>query len=204
MGPTSGVQLLTRGAAPLRAGGGRSPPRSRAYAGRLPKAQPRLQVEHVFAQRVVRPLRRGPSGIGVEARPRLAHRVDVKGAVLVAQQGGVPGGDVQRHVNDEGRVLSLQEGRQHVPIVLGREPEFRESRPAHDGDLPVTRVGVDDGDAGAVAGDVPEHDGQQARPDRAEADHHDGSGPARVNAGVVHGVTRKREMGQQEEWRACG
>ena len=57
-------------------------------------------VEHALAQRIVRALRDRSVRVGIEAGPRLAHRVDVEGVDVLAEVHQVGRGGVDREVDD--------------------------------------------------------------------------------------------------------
>ena len=84
-------------------------------------------VEHALAQRVVRALRDRGLGVGVEAGPRLAHRVDVEAVDVLAEIHQVGRRGVDREVDDHAAAGPAGEQRgEHLAVVLARDRELLE------------------------------------------------------------------------------
>ena len=85
-------------------------------------------VEHALAQRIVRALRDRGLGVGVEAGPRLADRVDVVGVDVLAEVHQVGRGGVDRQVDDHAAAGPAGEQRgQHLPVVVPGDRELARS-----------------------------------------------------------------------------
>ena len=79
------------------------------------------QVEHPLAQRVVRALRDRAIAVGVEARPRLHHGVDVEGVDVLGELHQLDRRGVDRQVHDHAaaRPRGEQRGEQLAIVLLG-------------------------------------------------------------------------------------
>ena len=135
---------------------------------------PAPQLQHAFAQRIVRARRRRQAAVGIEARPRLDHRIDVERVDVLGELHQLDRRGVDRQIHDQSASRpGREQGREQVAIVRLGQRHMDES------DLPLVQeravlvVGRDHHELGAIEGDVPLDQRQRALADRAEADHHD-------------------------------
>ncbi len=142
---------------------------------------PPAQLEHAFAQRIVRACRRRQGAVGVQAGPGLDHRVDVERVDVLGEIHELDRGRIDRQVHDQtapgpGR----EQGREDVAIVRLGQRHMNEAELALVQKCAVVVVRRDHRELGGIEGDVPLQERQRAPADRAEPDHHDGA----VEAGV--------------------
>ena len=132
------------------------------------------QIEQAFAQRVVRALRDRKLAVGIKARPRLDHGVDVKDIEILGELDEIDRGGIDREVDDHAatRARFEKRGKRLAVVFLG-------DRHMDETEVPIveqTTVFVirrDHHELGAVEPDVPLQQRQRSPADRAEADHHD-------------------------------
>ena len=146
-----------------------------------------LEVEHGLAQRVVRALRHGERGVGVEARPGLGDRVDVERADLVGEPHHRHRGDFDREIDDERLAATLRQQRaqQRIDVVFSHLV-LDESNIALVEQAAIGVDRVDHGEALGIVAEVPLDQRQRAPPDGAEPDHHDGPRDRPVHRPVGH------------------
>ncbi len=134
-------------------------------------------VEHALAQRIVRALRDRGLGVGVEARPRFADRVDVVGIDVLAEVHQIGRGGVDRQVDDHAAAGPAGEQRgEDLPVILPGDRNLLEAQAALVEQDPIGVDRVDDDELGAIEADVPLKQRQHAAADGAEADHDDRAG----------------------------
>ena len=148
-----------------------------AAHGRHPAGAAAAHVEHALAQRIVRALRDRGLGVGVEAGPGLADRVDVEGVDVLAEVHQVRRGGVDRQVDDHAAAGTAREQRgEHLAVVIPRDRELLEAQVARIKQLTVGVDGIDDHELGTIEADVALEQRQHAAANGAEADHDDRPG----------------------------
>src|SRR5208283_3812168 len=101
---------------------------------------------------------------------------------LLRELDDVERADLDREIDDESLAGALlQEGSQHVAIILAREALLQEADPAHVQKMAMRIGGIDDREAALVEVEVPLDQRQDAAPDGAQADEDDGAGNLAVN-----------------------
>src|SRR5208283_5150195 len=123
---------------------------------------------------------------------------------LLRELDDVERADLDREIDDESLAGALlQEGSQHVAIILAREALLQEADPAHVEKMAMRVGGIDDREAALVEVEVPLDQRQDAAPDRAEADEDDGAGnlavngPKRGHGGSLLGLKLRRVKSRQ-------
>ncbi len=144
-----------------------------AHRGDAARA-PTAQIQQTFTQRVVRALRDRAVAVGVEARPRLHHGVDVEGVDVLAELHQVDRGGVDRQVDHHAAPRPAgEQGGEHLAVVLLGDRQVHEPDLALVQQVTIAVIGRNDDEFRAVEGDVPLDQRQGALADRPEADHHD-------------------------------
>ena len=153
---------------------------------RHPAGPAAADVEHALAQRIVRALGDRGLGVDVEARPRLADRVDVEGVDVLAEIDQVGRGGVDRQVDDHAAAGTAREqGGQHLAVVVPGDRDLLEAQLALVEQCAVGIDRVDDHEFRAVESDVTLQQRQDTAADGAEADHHDRAGELRMQCCVL-------------------
>ena len=130
-------------------------------------------VEHAFAQCVIRALRDRGLGVGVEAGPWFADRIDVVGVDVLAQIHQTGRRRVDREVDDHppAGTAGQQRGEDGAVVVPGNG-KLLEAQVAFVEQRPISVDRINDDEFRGVEADVPLQQRQRASADRAEADHH--------------------------------
>jgi hypothetical protein len=128
-----------------------------------------------------------PQQLTAVGPPGFHHGVDVEHPHLAAEPQNVERGHVDAEIDAEAR-SGFEDRAQHLAVVRGRKCHLMVVDAALGEEGVVRQLGLDDVDLLRVVLEVPLDERKGAPPDRAEADHHDGSVDASVAGELRHQV----------------